>query len=138
MKKSYKIIWGLLTPAPIVMIAAGVLCFLFAILKNLPEKGVTAAPQMPEQLIGGLLIFYGLLLLGIFLGFFIHISYFIHLIRKDDMNKDMKTLWVVLFLVLNIIANIVYWFMVVLPEPESTSQPEIPEDVPVKRTRKKK
>ncbi len=137
MKKSYKIVWGALTPMPIVMIVTGVICLFAFILKNIPAKGVTPSPEFPGQILAGVFLFYGLLLLGVLLGFLIHISYFIHLVRKEGMDKNTKTLWVVLFLVVNILAMIVYWFMVVLPEPEPGQAIEELEDAPVRKIRKR-
>jgi hypothetical protein len=137
-RKAYKVIWGAVTPMPIIMIAAGFILFFVFIFKNIPLKGATPTPPMPEEFIGAFVSFYGLIILGVILGFFIHISYFIHLVRRDEMNKDTRTLWVVLFLVLNILAMIVYWFMVVLPQPEPGAEPEsalLPEE-PKPRTRR--
>lgn len=121
MKKTYKIIWGILTPAPIVMIIIGFFCFFFFIIRNL-SKGMPAPPHVPEEFLWAIFSFYGLFLLGIFLAFLIQISYFIHLVRNDALDKNMKTLWVVLFLVVNILAMIVYWCLNVWPEPESKGQ----------------
>lgn len=135
MKKSYKIIWGILTPAPIVMILVGIICLFIFIIKAIPEKGAVPSPDMPGEMVGGILFFYILFFAGIFLSFFIYISYMIHLVRKDDMSKDMKTLWVVLFSTVTLLAMIVYWFMVVLPEPEPGA--ENSGLAPVKRVRKK-
>lgn len=118
MKKSYKIIWGILTPMPIVLIALGVICLLIFVICNLPANGAGTPPEFPGHLLAGIFSFYGLLVLGIFLGFLVHVSYYIHLVRNGDLNKDMKTLWVVLFLVVNILAMIVYWFLNVWPEPK--------------------
>ena len=137
MKKSYKIIWGILTPAPIILIILGVVCLVMFIAHNIPAKGTVPTPPMPADIIGGIFGFYGLLLLGIFLGFLIHISYFIHLVRKEDMTKDMKTMWVILFMVLNVLSMIVYWFMVVLPEPEPKLVSGNPGLIPVKKMKKK-
>jgi magnesium-transporting ATPase (P-type) len=122
MKKTYKIIWGILTPTPIVMIIIGFFCFFFFIIRNLPAKGMPSTPHMPEDILWAIFSFYGLFFLGIILGFLIHISYFIHLVRNDALDKNMKTLWVVLFLVVNILAMIVYWCLNVWPEPESKVQ----------------
>lgn len=133
MKRSYKYIWGALTVAPILMVIVSIGCFILFIAAMIPEKGGSSTPDMSGSAIAGMVGFYGLLMLGMFLGFLIHISYLIHLVRNETLTKDMKTLWVVLFTVLNILAMIVYWFMVVLPEPE----PGSPRLGSVKRIRKR-
>jgi hypothetical protein len=118
MKKSIKISWGLATLLPIVFLIVGIVAILVFLIPNIPAKGTPPSSEFPAHLVTGILGFYGFLLLTILTGFLIHVSYFIHLIRTDQINKDHKTLWVVLFLVLNILAMIVYWFIVVWPEPE--------------------
>jgi len=119
MKKPYKVIWGILTPAPIFIAMLGAAFFILMILHNLPEKGTPNTNFNPTEFIGSLVGFYALILLAVLLGFLVHISYFIHLVRNDNLNKDMKTLWVVLFLIVNVLAMIVYWFLNVWPEPEA-------------------
>jgi len=132
MKKSYKVIWGGLTPVPILMIITGFICFFAFIFSNITNLPKGTPP--PPGFFAGFILFYALFLGGIFLGFLISITYFIHLVRNEALSKDMKTLWVVLFLVLHIMAMIVYWFMVVLPEPEPGQVAEEPGEAPAQPT----
>lgn len=130
MKRNYKLIWGVVTPVPILMIITGVICFFAFFISNIASLPKGTPP--PPGFFAGFILFYVLLIGGVFLSFLLSISYFIHLVRNETLTKDMKTLWVVLFLVLHTLAMIVYWFMVVWPEPE----PETGLGV-VKRVRKK-
>jgi uncharacterized membrane protein YedE/YeeE len=118
MKKSYKIALGIITPLPILAIILGIVAFFVYLIPNLPTKGQVPAPDFPVHMIEGIATFYVLIIGAVIFGFLIHIAYFIHLVRTEQINKDSKTLWVVLFLIFNVLAMIVYWFLVVWPEPE--------------------
>lgn len=128
MKKSHKIIWGILTLMPIMTIIIGVICmlaFVIHIIPHLPQKGDPTPSDFPASFIGAIFGFYALIAIGVISAFLVHVSYFIHLVRNDEIDKNMKTMWVVLFLIVNILAMIIYWFLNVWPEPKS-KPPEIP------------
>jgi hypothetical protein len=116
-KKPVKIAWGIATLLPVVFVIGGFVAFFVFLIPNLTAKGGHPS-DLPVNFFAMIFSFYGLFLLGILMGFLVHISYFVHLVRADQLNKDFKTLWAVMFLVLNILAMIVYWFIVVWPEPE--------------------
>jgi nitric oxide reductase large subunit len=122
MKKSYKITLGILTPLPILAIILGIVAFFVFLIPNLPTKGQIPTTDFPVHMFEGIAIFYVLIIGAVIFGFLINICYFIHLVRTEQINKDHKTLWVVLFLIFNVLAMIVYWFLVVWPEPEKISK----------------
>src|SRR5271170_4003615 len=109
MKRSTKILWGIATPLPILLIVIGVVCFFAFFVSNIvemaqhaPPAGLPAPKPGPEffnAFFKGFFLGYGLILMGVLSGFLVSISYFIHLVRTETVTKDMKTMWVVLFLV---------------------------------------
>ncbi|HVZ79575.1 MAG TPA: hypothetical protein VHE12_02095 [bacterium] len=129
MNKPVKVVWGIATVMPLMMTFLGIVCFFAFFITKFPEltKNATPPPDFPKEMFVGIFLFYGLILAGVALGFLIVISYFIHMVRTDRLNKDQRTMWAVLFVIFRTLAMTVYWFIHVWPEEEAaageTAQP---------------
>jgi hypothetical protein len=117
MKLPIKILWIIGTVLPMVMVVGGIVSFIAYLIPNLPLKGTPPSPEVLTHLIEGLASFYVLIASGFLLSFLVQISYFLHLVRSETLNKDQRTLWVIMFLVFRTFAMIIYWFVHVLPGP---------------------
>ena len=122
MQKPVKVLWGIATFMPLLMILLGavlLIVFFVSIVGSMPKGNQPPPPEFFVTFIG----FYVLILGGIFLNWALNISYFIHLVRTDRLDKNGKTLWAVLFMVFQTLAKIPYWFLYVLPDgPEETEK----------------
>jgi magnesium-transporting ATPase (P-type) len=127
MQRPTKIIWGLATILPIFLTLVGFISFFVLIVTQIPEMTKTPPDphQFPTRLFEGMILFYGMILVGVVLGFLIVISYFIHMVRTERLNKDQRTMWAVLFVVFRTLAMIVYWFIHVWPEGENEDAEEV-------------
>lgn len=121
MNKPTKIAWGIATALPITLTVLGFISLFAFFITKIPEleKHAPQPPEFPQQFLMGFFLFYGLILVGVVLGFLIVISYFIHMVRTERLNKDQRTLWAVFFVVFRTLAMIVYWFIHVWPEEEA-------------------
>jgi magnesium-transporting ATPase (P-type) len=124
MNKPTKIAWGIATVLPLLMTILGIVLFVVFIITKLPEldKHATPSPELPQQFLMGFLFIYGLILAGVGLAYLIVISYFIHMVRTERLDKDQRTLWAVFFVVFRTLAMIVYWFIHVWPEEEAVGK----------------
>jgi hypothetical protein len=108
------------------------------------------SPEEVQRFLVPFVAAYMIVILSFILGFMVKVSYFVHLIRTDLVDKNAKTVWGVLFLFFNTLPMIPYFIVVVWPSPENgtpvpatslapppVSEPTMPVPPPEPKVRKR-
>lgn len=117
MNQSWKIMWGGATFLPVFLagcaflLSVGALWGSFLDLQGMETGWVYVWPAV-----------YGLFAAAAGVWFLLKIFYFIHLVRHPRMDRDARTLWVILFLTLGWFAMAAYWIRHIWPK-EAQEQP---------------
>ena len=116
--KNQKILLGIAHFLPIIGLISYIVflfSFVFGTIANIEHHGNAAPP--PTEFFSGFVWVFVILILTIFLSIGLKIFDIIHLVKNNKGDTGNKILlWVLLFVFAGMIAEIVYYFMEILPE----------------------
>lgn len=122
MKRSNKVLLGGATFWPIlyIFVLAGFI-IAFKVLLRDDEPSIAVGDAMSALAI----LLFAVAILTVLLSLGLSVYYLVHAIKREDMKRDMKIGWAILFLFFGIFAQPVYWYMHIWKEPEfATHTPE--------------
>jgi hypothetical protein len=117
MTRASRIWLGIFTFLPIVLLFV----YLFLIVFLVRDAIRYGDEDMPFPILPEVLWMIILALSGGLLSFGLLVYYIIHAINNKKIDSNERILWILIFLVGNIIAFPIYWFMRIWKDPESLS-----------------
>ena len=118
MSKPQKILIGILTLLPLLLILGGVGYWFRTVFQMVEQSMVYGTPDdvSPFFIFGGLVLGASLLSIGL------TVYYCIHASRNRNVPPSMRTAWIVINIFAGSIGHIIYYFQYILTSPEGSRQ----------------
>ncbi|MCB0475856.1 MAG: PLDc N-terminal domain-containing protein [Flavobacteriaceae bacterium] len=117
MKSSTKILLGILTFAPFVLILIYIFYLFLAFIPTAIRAG-EANEEVPTALFGSISVMILLIVLMIVIRLSVTIYYIVHASNNPKNESGTKIMWIVLLILVGTITSIVYYFVEILPSKE--------------------
>jgi hypothetical protein len=129
MKKSTKVLLGIASIWPVVYIGLFVLAIflIFALAAATEGGGPAPEPSGPLSVLIplGFMGFFALHLLTIADITALKIYYIIHAVKNQQLDQNMKIMWILLFVFATLIAEPIFWFLYIWREPAQVNPPQL-------------
>jgi hypothetical protein len=129
MKKSTKVLLGIASIWPVAYIGLFVLSIIliFAFAAATEGGGPSPEPGGPVALLlpFGFMAFFALHLLTIADITALKIYYIIHAVKNQQLDQNMRIMWILLFVFATLIAEPIFWYLYIWREPKAVNPPQL-------------
>jgi len=121
MKKSTKLLLGILTFLPMILILVYII-YIFAAFIPTAIRSEEGHQEVPDELFQSISVMIVLVVLAIIIKMGIMIYYIIHASNNPKNENNTKIMWIVLLVLIGTISSIVYYFIEILPSKNNSNE----------------